>query len=161
MLRRPLLALLIAAFCLSSGGCYFVQLFLYDLFGEGPIPGGKLTCITCVKYPISPGEVMGGTWEVSGLLQAAPGEKLPKKVLVQLMAKDADENVVGKQKLLVKVSKTGALTASKELKELVVPMGGYLCIYLKPKGADINPGARLMWLDFQYPEGLEAAPTVP
>ena len=159
MLRRPLLALLIAAFCLTSSGCYFVQLFLYDLLGQGPVPGGTFTCVTCIKYPISPAELMAGTWEVSGQLAAAPGDKLPRKIVVQIVAKDADEKSVGKQNLTVKVSKSGELVGAKAFKELVVPIGGYLCVYLKPKGADINEGARLMWFDFQYPEGMDS--TVP
>jgi hypothetical protein len=158
MRRRVLLGTLIAAFTLSSGGCYWAQMFLYDMLGQGPVPGGKFTCITCVKYPISPAEVPAGEWQITGTLVAADGDKLPRFVFVQVVSKDPEEKVLDKQTIKVKVNKkTGALSATKELKEVAAPIGGYLCVYLKPKGAGINPGARLMSVNVQNNDMLEAS----
>lgn len=161
MLRRVLLGTALAAFCIGYSGCYFAQLFLYDLLGQGHVPDGEFTCVTCIQYPISPFELMAGEWTVTGKLVAADGDQLPSKIVVRLVAKDENEKTVSRQALTIKVGKDGALTASKTLKLLVVPIGGYFCVYLKPKRHGINEGARLMNFSFEYPDAFDALAAAP
>lgn len=157
MRRRVLLGTLIAAFTLSSGGCYWAQLFLYDMLGQGPVPKGKLTCITCVYYPISPAEIAAGVYSVTGKLQAADGDKLPKSILVQAVSKDGEEKVLDKETIKLKVNKkTGEFSGNATFKEVAAPIGGYLCIYLKTKGAGLSPGAVLKWVSV---DNLDLLPT--
>jgi len=161
MLRRLLLGTVIAAFCVSSGGCYFAQVFFYHLYGEGHVPVGELTCISCTRFQITPFELVAGEWQFTGKLQPASGDKLPRKVIVQFMAKDENEKMVGRQTMAVKVAKDGTLSGTKKLKKLVVPLGGYFCVYLKPKGNDINAGAIATNISLQNNDKLSSRAAAP
>ncbi len=152
MSRRVLMIPLLLLAVLVMSGCRYDYFFLaFEIeceFGDDVCyEKGRWTRFYCARFESSPFELMAGPYkleldmDIPALLQGQGG--FPRKLQTELKGYDADGDMAFKvRSKRWKVDRqSGRVEETLNFaKDMIVPVGGELCLDVKPIGGEIRPG---------------------